>query len=429
MSTEEPKEIFYAGCLPVFKGVRYHPQFRHLNSPPSGYKFVMNLEENYDKSIFLKMIQLFVLLGSGEKWYLKPFQKNLNLGIFRTIIVFAKFLKTRHIYSQLKIPHNTKLAFVPSFPFILGQCPWMIEIEDTTTLFVPFIANGKTSDIKIHKYPVFYTVKALIESEMCRGIICHIKSTAESIPILFQNNQLSNKVFHIPLGVDLPSTSNRTNKKDNDKITILFTNSWGQHSYSFYLRGGIDILEAFSILFSKYPQLQLVIRSQLPEDLDNRYQKIVEGDRVHVIDKFLPKEELEMLFDEADIYALPAARIHVVSILGAMAHGIPVVVSDGWGIEEYVEHGWNGLVVSGRYGKCSWIDEQGIFREDYSSLWKSDPEVVTRLVAAFSELIENPEKRKTLGKNARKDVENKFSIENCNSGLKKAFDRAFSGES
>lgn len=428
MNTEETKEIFYAGCLPVFKGVRDHPQFRHLNSPPFGYKFVMNIEDDSNQLIFFKLIHLLILLVSGEKWYFKTFQKPFKLGIFRTIISSLRFIKTRHIYSQLKIPHNTKLAFVPSFPYILGQCPWMIEIEDTTTLLVPFIKNGKTSDIEIHEHPGFYTVKALLESESCRGIICHIKSTAESIPILFQNSQLSNKVFHIPLGVDLPSASNRKNKKDNSKITILFTNSWGQHSWSFYLRGGIDILEAFSILSSKYPQLQLVIRSQLPEDLDNRYQKIVEDDRVQVIDRFLPKEQLEMLFYEADIYALPAARIHVVSILGAMAHGIPVVVSDGWGIEEYVEHEWNGLVVSGRYGKCSWIDEQGILREDYSSLWKSDPEVVTRLVAAFSELIENPEKRKKIGENARKDVENKFSIENWNSGLKKAFDRAFSGE-
>lgn len=427
MSTEEPKKIFYAGCLPVFKGVRYHPQFRHLNKPPSGYKFLINIEDNSKQSIFLNLIYLLILLVVGEKWYLKIFQKAWQLGIFKTIIIWLKFIKSKDVCSQLKISHNTKLAFVPSFPHILGQCPWMIEIEDTTTLLVPFIKNGKTSDVKIHEHPGFYIVKALLESESCRGIICHIKSTAESIPILFQNHKLSNKVFHIPLGVDLPSTSNRKNKKDNYKINILFTNSWGQHSWSFYLRGGIDILEAFSILSSKYTELQLVIRSKLPEDLDNRYQKIVEGDRVQVIDQFLPKEQLEMLFYEADIYALPAARIHVVSILSAMAHGIPVVVSDGWGIEEYVEHGWNGLVVSGRYGKCSWIDEQGILREDYSSLWKSDPEVVTRLVAAFSELIDNPEKRKRIGENARKDVENKFSIENWNSELKKAFDIALSG--
>ena len=427
MSTEEPKEVFYAGCLPVFKVVRYHPQFRHLNNPPSGYKFVMNIEDNYNKLIVINLMQLFVLLVSGDKWYLNIFQKSWKLGIFKTIIICLKFIKSKGICSQLKIPHNTKLAFVPSFPYILGQCPWMIEIEDTTTLFLPFIRNGKTSDIKIHEHPIFYTVKALIESESCRGIICHIKSTAESIPILFQNSQLSNKVFHIPLGVDLPSTSNDNNKKDNAKVTILFTNSWAQHPLSFYLRGGIDILEAFSILSSKYTQLQLVIRSQLPKDLDHRYQKIIKGDRVKLIDKFLPKEELEMLFYEVDIYALPAARIHVVSILGAMAHGIPVVVSDGWGIEEYVEHGWNGLVVSGRYGKCSWIDEQGVLREDYSSLWKSDPEVVTRLVAAFSELIENPDKRKKIGENARKDVDKKFSIENWNSGLKRAFDIAWPG--
>ena len=40
-----------------------------------------------------------------------------------------------------------------------------------------------------------------------------------------------------------------------------------------------------------------------------------------------------------DIYLLPSARIHVVSILQAMSYGLAVVASDGWGIEEYIEHG------------------------------------------------------------------------------------------
>ena len=34
-----------------------------------------------------------------------------------------------------------------------------------------------------------------------------------------------------------------------------------------------------------------------------------------------------------DIYLLPSARIHVVSILQAMSYGLAVVASDGWGMK------------------------------------------------------------------------------------------------
>jgi glycosyltransferase involved in cell wall biosynthesis len=89
---------------------------------------------------------------------------------------------------------------------------------------------------------------------------------------------------------------------------------------------------------------------------------------------------MEDLFSRADIYVLPSARLHVVSILQAMAHGLAVVVSDGWGIDEYVDDGRNAVVVPGRYGKCSWMDGNGMLRENYEPLLSADPVVVDGLV-------------------------------------------------
>lgn len=135
---------------------------------------------------------------------------------------------------------------------------------------------------------------------------------------------------------------------------------------------------------------------------------------------------MERLFSSADIYVLPSARLHVVSILQAMAHGLALVVSDGWGIDEYVDDGRNGVVVSGRYGKCSWMDTNGMLRESYNPLLSADGVVVDRLVEKLSDLIENTNRRRELGEAARKDIDVKFSIANWNSGLTKAFDRALS---
>jgi glycosyltransferase involved in cell wall biosynthesis len=163
----------------------------------------------------------------------------------------------------------------------------------------------------------------------------------------------------------------------------------------------------------------------LPDDLPKRYlDMVVNNWAIKVVDHFLPAEGLEDLLWNSDIFALPAARLHVVSILEAMAHGLALVTSDGWGINEYVEHGRTGMIVRGRFGKCSWTDERGLLREDYRSMFSPDPFVVSQLVDVISKLVEDKELREKLRENARADIENKFSAEKWVAGLKKAFDQA-----
>jgi glycosyltransferase involved in cell wall biosynthesis len=134
---------------------------------------------------------------------------------------------------------------------------------------------------------------------------------------------------------------------------------------------------------------------------------------------------METLHAGSHIFLLPAARVHIVSLLQAMSYGLAVVASDGWGFDEYVTHERNGVVVKGRYGKVSWVDEEaGMLREDYDAMWTSDPDVVEDLVHTISRLVEEPELRRELGNNARHDVESKYNLEQWNRGLKIAFDRA-----
>ncbi|HEX7230633.1 MAG TPA: hypothetical protein VF452_09585, partial [Candidatus Binatia bacterium] len=110
-----------------------------------------------------------------------------------------------------------------------------------------------------------------LQSRSCRGIITHVKSTADSIPVLFKDPQLAQKVFHIPLGIrQRVGQKTRANK---EPVTILFTNSWHQGATSFYLRGGLDVLEAYSAIFSKHQPTRLVLRTRLPANLDQRYRR------------------------------------------------------------------------------------------------------------------------------------------------------------
>jgi glycosyltransferase involved in cell wall biosynthesis len=215
--------------------------------------------------------------------------------------------------------------------------------------------------------------------------------------------------------------------EDDGPVNLLFTNSWHQMRDSFFLRGGLDVLEAFDILRRRYPEVRLTVRSALPR-LEERHYRMLESGWVRVIDRFMPAERMAELRRESDIYLLPAARIHIVSVLQAMAHGQAVVVSDGWGMEEYVEHGRNGLVVPGRYGKVSWADrEAGVLREDYGPMYAPDRRVVEGLVESVSLLIEDRALRNRLGDAARADVETKYTLDRWNAALKAAFDKARAG--
>ena len=249
-----------------------------------------------------------------------------------------------------------------------------------------------------------------------------MRSTAELLPILFGSEAISRKVSYAPLGVALP-TEYQTHDEDGP-INLLFTNSWHQMASSFFVRGGLDVLEAFDVLRRRYPQLRLTIRSALPPDLPARYQLMLLDGWVRVIDRFLPNDLMSELLRETHVFLLPAARIHIVSVLQAMAHGQAVVVSDGWGMSEYIEHGRNGLVVPGR-ASVAWADiETGMLRESYAPMYASDPRVVAGLVESVSLLVEQRAVRQRLGAAARADVANRFTLDNWNAGLKRAFDRA-----
>jgi glycosyltransferase involved in cell wall biosynthesis len=108
-----------------------------------------------------------------------------------------------------------------------------------------------------------------------------------------------------------------------------------------------------------------------------------------------------------------------------MSFGEVVIASDGWGFDEYLTRDRNGLIVKGRHGKASWMDEEaGILREDYEPMRTSNPEVVRQLVEAISELAEDRQKCRRLGQAARQDVATRYTLANWNRGLKAVLDQA-----
>ncbi len=451
-ATTTPVE--FAGWLPIYDvsgNCGKHPQFTHASKPPEGYRFTRSGEAKEEDKPDLperpasRLARVGSLLWLAVRW-LYTLMSGPRVGLIvrvKTLVAMMRmyrmlrrngggrwatlrFLQTRHFHSQLLMGRTRGLVFLPSMPYTYNQNPWVIEIEDPTTLFYPLIQNGNTANMPVRESPYFPIIKALLESEQCKGILTHMRSTAEMVPTLFGSEIIRAKVIHQPLGVKLPRRYQRHEPMpDSEPIDLLFINSWCQAPGNFYLRGGLDILEAFDILRVRYPQLRLTLRTNFPETMDARYHRIIESGWVRVIDRFLPTEEMADLHADSHIFLLPAARVHIVSLLQAMSYGLPVVASDGWGFDEYIEDGRNGLVVRGRYGKVSWADyETGFLRENYAPTATADPDIVEGLVIAISRLVEDRELRASLGREARSDVEKKYNLAQWNQGLRSALDKA-----
>ncbi len=418
--------IEFAGWLPVYTrsgDCGRHPQFNHTGEPPPGYRFICSAPPPAPTprkqgpslaakivgavgripAAFVGMIRTVIGVFRGaphvplrQKLRVLTALARFTLTLLRrgaSLGAIARFLHSRHLLSQLLLAPNRGLVFLTSMPYTFGQNPWIIEIEDPTTLFYPLIQNGRTSDLRIEKSPYLPIVKALLEADSCKGVVTHIRSTAELVPTLFGSEAIRKKVSYTPLGVPLPSRWQRHQDRNPDEIHLLFINSWCQVPENFFVRGGLDVLEAFAVLRERYPQVRLTLRTALPA-LDAHYHRILESGGVRLIQRFVTTEEMAALHADSHLFLLPAARIHIVSLLQAMSYGLAVVGSDGWGMEEYLHHERNGLVVPGRYGKASWADETaGLLREDYEPMYTPDPDVVQGLVDAASRLIEDHDLR------------------------------------
>jgi glycosyltransferase involved in cell wall biosynthesis len=430
-----PREVEFAGWLPIFE--RYgacgtHPQFGHIDVPPAGYVFTQTASSlpNTEAGHRAQAVGRQDLAGSACR------QCKIALAIGRLFVGCLAdgararetfdFLRSRSVASQLLLPPASNLVFLTSVPFTFGQDPWVIEIEDVASLLYPYVENGQTAELKVEQLPGFRAVRHLLERPNCRGIITHIKATADGISKLFRSDTISRKTTHIPMGVRTPPEWQR--HEPSSTLNLLFLNSWHQQPNSFYVRGGLDILEAFAMLHAAYPELRLTLRTRLPADLAPRYRRIIEDTPVAVLDEFLPPDRMRELMLWSHVFLLPSARIHIMSVLQAMAYGLVPVVSDGWGMTEYVEHGRNGLVIGGRYGKVAWNDEQnGMLREHYSPMYHADTQVTQNLVNELSILADDPCLRRVLGQNARRDAETRFTLAHWNVGLKRALDRAWNG--
>jgi glycosyltransferase involved in cell wall biosynthesis len=174
------------------------------------------------------------------------------------------------------------------------------------------------------------------------------------------------RITVVPVGVDLKLWKSRAIQTDGP-VRFLFVGG------DFHRKGGDLLLEAFQQLPKGAAELILVTRESVPEQ-----------ENVKVYNNLQPNSpELVMLFQESDVFVLPTrAEAYGIVAIEAGASGMPVIMTDIGGVRDIVLDNKNGYLI--------------------------DVDDVPQLVDRMSRMINDPDLRRQMGRNARERVEKYF---------------------
>jgi glycosyltransferase involved in cell wall biosynthesis len=371
-----------------------HPQFNHLQTLPDGLNMVVK------PSFTDYLLYPISTIQAGIK--AARFASDLlNSTGFRPA---ASYFKQHGIGRLFIVKPKYKFELLPTFPYSLNVTPWVLEIEDSTTLFHPYLTNGRTAGVEITGATWYPPILASLRHPNCLGVITHVKSTHDGLKKLFKDEPfIHSKIFYLPVSFnhELPPLE----QKYDGELTCFFNNSWHQYESNFYLRGGLYILNAFRTLL-KDPErkIRLILRSKIPWELTRLFREVLEDPRVKVIDHFVSNDEYMALLKSSQVYLLPSARMHVASLMEAQAYGLTTITTDGWGIEEVLRSAALGMRSPGIYGKVTWIDKEiGVLRENYAPMFEFNDVIEDFLVDSINLL---DQKRSMMNDFAQRGQEN-----------------------
>jgi glycosyltransferase involved in cell wall biosynthesis len=291
--------------------------------------------------------------------------------------------------------------------------PWLLELP----IDEPIRLIGLERHFSAHKK----VMERLLESSYCRKIICRALAVKECLLSRVKGSDISNKIVVI-YGATPPKRIS-LEKPERDKVKLLFIGSANiLAEWDFAIKGGPILLEAFRVLTQRYDNIELVVRSRVPQVFKERYSRLP---RIRFFEHILSEERLKHEWMTADIFVMPSHVTPDAVFIEAMSYGLPVVTTDVWANPEIVEDGRTGFLIPNP-GMAKFTEgyilhlDSPKFKQYINSI---DYGMVESLVSKLTILIENGELRYRLSKAARWEVEHgKFSLKKRNEKLKKVLD-------
>jgi glycosyltransferase involved in cell wall biosynthesis len=220
------------------------------------------------------------------------------------------------------------------------------------------------------------------------------------VPSEFVKNSLlysgidEERIYTCPYGVDLEKFGFREKriKETHKPVEFVFVGGTKQ------LKGFSYLAEAFMGLKTSEANLTVIGNNSLPESIERRY----EG-RINFIG-FVLHDKLPKVLEEMDVLVFPSLGEGMsLSVIEAMASGLPVIVSENSGVDVLIEEGENGFVVPIQNSemirqKMKWfvdnrhrIPEMGLRSHEMvrNFTWESYGKRVAMCIKGICELKEN----------------------------------------
>lgn len=215
----------------------------------------------------------------------------------------------------------------------------------------------------------------------CQGLAVLSKEWLELAPLIPGCAvQLVPNAINVRAYQDMPRP-----KVEPSPVNILFLGHIGRQ------KGIFDLIQAVSLLRAQpHPDFVVFLLGESLahgeiEEVEQAVRQLELGDTIRLLPPEYGEQKLKRLA-AADIYVLPSHHEGLpLSILEAMASGLPVVATRVGGIPDLVSDGQTGLLV--------------------------DPEDLRSLAEALARLVEDPSLRLSLGLKARQVVQGCFDIE------------------
>jgi len=370
-----------------------------IRFPPEGYRFVTdNFETMRQQQLEFNLFRIIENTSFiRELWH--EFKTLQYMGI----------KKVQSLRTESKF--NADLVYA-SQQLLSANFPWIVDFEYANALV-------NYGDIRLGRA----FVKKALSSKYCRKILPWSDWAKRTLFRSLNCDFFKEKIETLHFAVSPKSFSA---KKDGDKVRLLFVGSTNLFNlYNFEWKGGFETVEAFFELSKKYDNLELIVRSWVPSEIQ---EKCANKQNVKILSSILPEKELAQLYASSDIFVFPSYLNLGMAILEAMSYELPVVAVNLYDIPEAVQDMKTGMLLTPPPNVPFYIWNGAPNHYDRKLLQKirqARPWMVNQIVEKVSLLIENSSLRRDIGRNARHLVERgKFSVKKRNEKLKRIFDEA-----